>query len=68
MQLRVAELKQELKQVREEAAADKKKLEDDLKEEQCKNQEADELLMTMSAGKAADAKLCNSTCATGSCI
>jgi hypothetical protein len=52
MQLQVPELEQELKRVREEAAADNKKLEDKLKEEQHKNQDADELLTSMSAGKA----------------
>jgi hypothetical protein len=52
MQLQVPELEQELKRVREEAAADNKKLEDKLKEEQHKNQDADELLTSMSTGKA----------------
>jgi hypothetical protein len=52
VQLLVAELEQDLKWVREEPAADKKKLEDELKEEQHKNRDADELLMPVSAGKA----------------
>jgi hypothetical protein len=44
----VTKLEQELKRVREEAAVDKKKLEDELKEEQRKNHDADTLLMTVS--------------------
>jgi hypothetical protein len=39
-QLRVAELEQELKEVREAAAAEKKKLEDELVEEKRKTKEA----------------------------
>jgi hypothetical protein len=38
--LQVAELEQELKQVREKATAEKKKLEDELAEEKRKTQEA----------------------------
>jgi regulator of sigma D len=37
---RITELEQELKQVREAAAAEKKKLEDELAEEKCKAKEA----------------------------
>jgi hypothetical protein len=54
MQPRVGELKQKLKRVWEEAAADKKLLEDKMKEEQRKNREADTLLMTVSIGKTND--------------
>lgn len=52
MQQRVEQLEQELKWVREETAADKKKLEDELKEEQHKNRDADKLLTSVSASKA----------------
>jgi hypothetical protein len=51
MQLQVRELEQKLKQVREKAAVDKKKLEDELKEEQWKNNEAKTSLTTVRAGK-----------------
>jgi hypothetical protein len=47
----VGELEQDLKLVHEEAAADKKKLEDELLEEKHKNQEADALLNTVSTSK-----------------
>jgi hypothetical protein len=50
MQLQVRELEQKLKQVREKAAVDKKKLEDELKE-QWKNNEAKTSLTTVRAGK-----------------
>jgi hypothetical protein len=48
----VTELKQELNRVCEAAASDKKKLEDELKEENRKNLEVDRLLTTVSTGKA----------------
>jgi hypothetical protein len=54
----VGELEQELNHVREEASTDKKKLEDELKEEQCKNREADTLLATVSIGKANNPRPC----------
>jgi septal ring factor EnvC (AmiA/AmiB activator) len=49
-QLRVAELEQELKEVREAAAAEKKKLEDDLAEEKHKTREADAQFNAVSIG------------------
>jgi hypothetical protein len=50
-QLRVVELEQELKKIREAAAADKKKLKDELVEERRKTQEADAQFNTASIGK-----------------
>ena len=47
----MTEHEQELKQVREAAAADKRKLEDELKEEKRKNREANTLLNAVSIGK-----------------
>jgi predicted nuclease with TOPRIM domain len=60
MQLQAERLEQELKRVKEEATAEKKRLEDELKEEQCKNQDHDELLMSMSAGNANHPQPCAS--------
>jgi hypothetical protein len=50
-QLRVAELEQEFKEVCEAAAAEKKKLEDELAEEKCKTQEANVRFNVVSIGK-----------------
>jgi hypothetical protein len=50
-QLRVAELEQELKQVCEAPAAEKKKLEDELAEEKRKIQEANAQFNTVNIGK-----------------
>jgi hypothetical protein len=47
----VEELEQELSQVREAVAADKKKLEDELTEERRKSQEDNTQFNTMSTGK-----------------
>jgi hypothetical protein len=50
-QLRVAELEQELKEVCEAAAVEKKKLEDELAEEKRKTREANAQFNAMSIGK-----------------
>jgi hypothetical protein len=50
-QLRVVGLEQELKRVREAAAAEKKRLEDNLAEEKRKTQEANAQFNTASIGK-----------------
>jgi hypothetical protein len=50
-QLRVVQLEQELKKVREAEVADKKKLKDELVEERRKTQEADAQFNTASIGK-----------------
>jgi hypothetical protein len=50
-QLRVVELEREIKQVREVAATDKKKLEDELAEEKRKTQEANAQFNTASISK-----------------
>jgi hypothetical protein len=52
MQLHADQLEKELKRVNEEATVEKKRLEEELKEEQRKNRDADELLTSVSAGKA----------------
>jgi hypothetical protein len=51
MQLRVAKLEQELKQVREAATTDKKKLVDELAEEKRKTQEANAQFNAVNIGK-----------------
>jgi hypothetical protein len=48
---RVTELEQELKQVREVAAMEKKKLEDELTEEKCKTKEDDAQFNALTIGK-----------------
>jgi hypothetical protein len=50
-QLQVAELEQKLKQVREAAATERKKIEDELAEEKCKIQEANAQFNVVSIGK-----------------
>jgi hypothetical protein len=50
-QLWVVHLEEELKQVREAAAADKNKLEDELAEEKCKTQEANAQFNAANIGK-----------------
>jgi hypothetical protein len=50
-QLRVADLEQELKEVREAGAAEKKKLKDELAEEKCKTQEANAQFNVVTIGK-----------------
>jgi hypothetical protein len=50
-QLRVAELEQELKGVREAAAVEKKKLEDELTEERRKTKEANAQFNALTIGK-----------------
>jgi hypothetical protein len=49
--LRVAELEQELKEVRKAAAVEKKKLEDELAEEKCKTKEANAQFNASTIGK-----------------
>jgi hypothetical protein len=58
MQLHADQLEQELKRVNEEATAEKKRLKEGLKEEQRKNRDADELLTSVSAGKANHPRPC----------
>jgi hypothetical protein len=53
-QLRVVELEQELKQVREAVVTDNKKLEDELAEEKHKTQEANAQFNTANIGKIED--------------
>jgi hypothetical protein len=48
---RITDLKQELKQVREAATAEKKRLEDELCEEKCKATEATAQFNTLSIGR-----------------
>jgi regulator of sigma D len=47
----ITELEQELKQVREAAAAEKKRLEDELAEEKCKDKEATVQFNALAIGK-----------------